>query len=580
MQTQLSIPPESQPQPLTEIPKLISSSKPKLSVKNLGYNFSDRHSFSSRSLKTKKPQAQGFYSSRDLSAKLNPYTTTEASYSASNLGSKASIGLEKAHSQVLELSSAILPSASHRLSPEIYQKGLEERFSKIKGRYAKVNKPLPLVRDISVENIEKPEINNPRFSKKTDIAHPPSVKETYSIKYFGVKDNIFSLVSSRLPIEKMSINDVKAAKYDLQGQGKKEVQRLIMEGSQDFMEQEGPVSPIISKTEGANFFSPKTLEIFTGRQRDKDPDDIVVIEKLVGGLTERRQSDSPPSHQHQNHHMRRYNTEGAESPELGLKESTKFVLVPLANKPRLVTQRTMTDPDESKESLGEMKGLRFGSIKSMNRQDRSNTAVIGVKSFLPRNMQIFKKKDNKAIQEQYMSAVRGLPLAQSQAISSAEEVQNIKIAPLCLGRHVMNNKGKQRKEYQDELNIPERFRTHEVRTLMAKKAQYSYSRLLSNVYSSENPEDMVIQNTRKLEELKRRRIQMKQEYNKIAAMKDKRQSPKKVYISDNQIGVKPEDYVFNEKGEYCIKVTEPAQNPLYNNFKSIREKVSSYPSNS
>jgi len=574
MQTQLPIPTE--PEPLTEIPKLISSSKPQLAIKKMGYQFSDRNSYSSRSLKDKRSQPEGFYSSRDLSAKLHPYNLTNSSNCASNINSKGNLGLERNQSQNLESSSAFLQKSQARISPvELAHKSLEERFSKLKSRYIKGsnnNKPVTL---INVENIEKSD-PLPRTSRKTEL--PPPMKETYSIKYFGVKDNTFSLVSSRVPIEKLSINYVKAAKYDLST--KKEIPpqqyKLIMEQSQDFMEQDGPVSPIISRNEGAHFFSPKTLEIFSGRPRDKttEPDEVV-LEKLVTGgntSTNRRQSESPTT--------RRYYTEGAETPEVH-NEKAKFVLVPLANNSKMnSSQRVPTDPDE-------LKGLKFGSLKSINQlqQERTNTAVLGVKNFLPNNMQIFRKNTDK-----FTSAYRATPMTKSQVtvatntateemtpVTAQNSTTTTKIQPLCLSRHFANNKGgKIKKEYKDELNVPERFRTHEVRTLMAKKAQYSYSRLLSNVYSGENPEDVVIQNTQKLQELKKRRSQLKKEYNRTAAMKNR--SPNKVYIaSDVQGEVAHEDYILNEKGEYCIKVMEPAQNPLYNNFKSIKDRVYSYP---
>ena len=91
-----------------------------------------------------------------------------------------------------------------------------------------------------------------------------------------------------------------------------------------------------------------------------------------------------------------------------------------------------------------------------------------------------RKKRQKA-SEEYISCYKNIQSNQHEA-DEPDYKQDLMVR---VKRKVVNADPRMKRDYIDELNIPEKFRTHEVKTLMSNKTNYSYSMLLSTVYSKE-----------------------------------------------------------------------------------------------
>ena len=126
-------------------------------------------------------------------------------------------------------------------------------------------------------------------------------------------------------------------------------------------------------------------------------------------------------------------------------------------------------------------------------------------------------------------------------------------------RNVRVEKAWENRPYKDELDVQEKFRTHEVQKVMADNAKYSYAKLLETMQTNERPETALISNTEKMEKI----LSIRKEKKRLIASRG----------GDNE----EFDVVENEKrganGRYMVKVWYPKENEMFNRFVKIRANM-------
>jgi len=111
------------------------------------------------------------------------------------------------------------------------------------------------------------------------------------------------------------------------------------------------------------------------------------------------------------------------------------------------------------------------------------------------------------------------------------------------------------KGVKDDLDVLEKYRTHELKNVMANSTKYSYAKLLKTMKTKERPETALIENTQKREKI-------------LATREEKRRLLQQPQV-DGSLEIDTKDYGNN----YVVKIQYPKENKMLNRFIKIRENV-------
>jgi len=298
--------------------------------------------------------------------------------------------------------------------------------------------------------------------------------QTYSIKYFGVKDNQLGIVSKRVPIARIDSNFADNGKP----QSRKRLEQCRSVSAQNM------VKPLNSFREGSD----QNL----GNELQSQTDSNYVVTQYFA-------------------------PKKLESVKVGEKNTS--------NK----SKNKVGNPWELHSSIHDKVMSEQGEYRKSYSQHFSQD--------------VNKIWDRVAVSNQQVANTADF----SRKITSVGKTKR------AILRSVNLEKAWESKPFKDELDVPERFRTHEVKKVMAGQAKYSYSKLLKTMYSNEKPETVLIENTEKMERI-------------LAMRGDGRHTARPVMGSDDP-------YQHGPNGNYIVKVMYPKENEMFNRFVKIRSNV-------
>ena len=506
----------------------------------------------------------------------------------------------------------VVPSMKSTLSlkktlPKLYTEGIHnnirERKENLKGLYDVLYKRMLKAHGINVEREEL---------KQVMTRSKPIFDNTYSVKYLGVIDgNNIGVSTQRIPFEKISKSELKSLKHSPRGD-KQAVPPEKRRRRRKNLMQRHSMNPLPTttvpdpKTRAASpALQWKDLEKYLASKSDLSPEEIENLHAEV---------QSKPAISSQEVHTHTLEDESLLKPRLQEPPPEFNSLLPVPEKPLLnfkmmsiseyrrsrrtsaetlgaagsITERNEVNLFPSNQESSQFKLVPSASEPYIVEEQPTNPDLkrfqrtyLATNFFLPHKMQTLKKKQLKA-KENHLSTFKKAPeIPQPQQSTLEDETKDMMMvnsnSPLSKTKPKTKSvEPQKRKEYIDELSVQEKFRTHEVKVLMAKKRGYSYAKLLGSVNSQEKPEDILFENTKKVVRLK----QIREERRK--AHKQEEMQKKNIIAIIN--GYLPTPEVVDDSGELsplkkniCVKVLEPTGNPMYNMFTRIRERINEIP---
>ena len=453
-------------------------------------------------------------------------------------------------------------SEVRRSLPKLYtdnvQKNVSEKLTKLREKYGTLYRNILKAHGI---NVDKEDLND--IMRKCQVIF----QNTYSKKYFGMIDNNFGIESTRLPLhvhaqENPKLNDEEFVNF--------------LKFTYRHNSQQEPFSPAKSPVFGSSIVeSPSNLK----------KDDVILVKDEVEAALRKSCSIElikSINQKEENKQEDKFALDTPDTIELVEEDKINYQLVSVrksqATIQELGTFQTEQTPrinhsksqDARRKSLAVLKSPEKGKSDQVIKDTKSltNSQIINNYS-LPSKALALRKKRQKAT-EDYIACYKTLSSAQN----ATEENNYPQGLSSRIRKNLVNAETRIKKNFMDELSIPEKFRTYETRAIMSNRKSYSYSKLLSSVYSKETPEDALIQNTLKMEEMRLKRDENKQAHiNSMNAKKDSSRSYKRKPSRNGNIIT--EDDISPDRRVYFIKTSEPAANQMYNTFTRIRGKVGS-----